>query len=122
MPYTLIQNSTRPLQKPIRVKYCRDFLSRFRGLMLRAGIDPQEGILLVENRDSRMDTAIHMLFMRFDIAAIWINSEMLVVDVRLARKWQPVITPAQPARFVLEAHPQQVTSFAVGDRVEFVDA
>ena len=89
--------------------------------MLRERIDQLEGILLVEDRDSRLDTAIHMLFMRFDIAAVWINSEMAVVDVRLARKWQPVITPAKPARFVLEVHPQQISSFAVGDRVEFAN-
>lgn len=88
--------------------------------MLKPDIGRQEGILLVERRDSRMDTAIHMLFMRFDIAVVWINSELTVVDTRLARKWQAVLIPAIPARYVLETHPEQFASFKIGDRVEFL--
>ncbi len=88
--------------------------------MLKPEIGKHEGVLLVEHRDSRMDTAIHMLFMRFDIAVVWINSEMTVVDARLARKWQMVLAPARPARYVLETHPEQLQFFSIGDRVEFI--
>jgi uncharacterized membrane protein (UPF0127 family) len=86
--------------------------------MFRPGIGIHEGVLLVERRDSRMDTAIHMLFMRFDIAVIWINHEKVVVDARLARKWQVAVTPARPARYVLEVHPELLPSFAIGEKVE----
>lgn len=89
--------------------------------MLRSMLDSCQGILLVENKDSRMDTAIHMLFMQFDIAAVWINSSLEVVDVRLARKWQPMLIPASPARFVLEAHPSLVSRFKIGDRIEMTN-
>lgn len=122
MSQVIVQNLTRPLPRPISVKYCQSFGAKLRGLMLKPEIAQEEGILLVEQRDSRMDTAIHMLFMRFDIAAIWINSEMTVVDARLVRKWQPVIVPARPARYVLETHPGQLQYFNVGDRVEFAHA
>ncbi len=120
MSQVIIQNSTRPLPQTICARYCRTFISKFLGYMFRPEIAGQEGILLVERRDSRMDTAIHMLFMRFDLAVIWINSDLTVVDARLARKWQPVVIPARPARYVLETHPEQLANFNIGDRVDFV--
>lgn len=122
MPQVIIQNSSRPLPQPIRARYCDTFFTKFLGLMFKPGIGKHEGILLVERRDSRVDTAIHMLFMRFDIAAIWINSERKIVDARLARKWQVAVAPAQPARYVLETHPDQLTAFAIGETVEFSHA
>lgn len=118
MAQAVIQNSSRPLPEPILAKYCATFFSKFRGLMLQPTIIPFNGILLVERKESRMDTAIHMLFMRFDIAVVWIDDHQTVVDVRLARKWQPMLVPAAPARFVLETHPVHLSWFTVGDRVE----
>lgn len=122
MSLVLIQNLTHPLPVIIRARYCDTFASKFRGLMFQSEIGKQEGVLLVEKRDSRLDTSIHMLFMRFDIAVIWVNHEMIVVDTRLARKWQAVIVPSRPARYVLETHPEQLARFSVGDRLEFVHA
>jgi len=86
--------------------------------MMQPDIDQGTGILLVENKDSRLDSSIHMLFMRFDLAVIWINSSLEVVDVRLARKWQPYLVPACPASYILEIHPQQLSLFEIGDKVE----
>ncbi len=90
------------------------------GLMFRSGLKPDSGIVLVESKDSRIDTSIHMLFMRFDIAVVWINSSLEVVDAQIARKWQPWLTPAAPARFVLETLPSLLHNFEIGDRVEII--
>jgi len=87
--------------------------------MLHAPIQALEGILLVNGRDSRLDSAIHMFFMNFDIAAIWINSKFAITDVKIARRWQPVLVPAQPASFVLETHVDNLPLFQIGDLVEF---
>lgn len=114
-----IQNQTRPLNKPITVSYCDTFWSRFRGLMFKPSLDPNHGLLLVDKKDKRLDSAIHMLFMNFDIAAVWINSTKIVVDVKYARKGQLMLIPQQPASFVLEAHPDQFGNFQVGDSIIF---
>ena len=52
--------------------------------MFRSSLANDEGLLLVEARDSRLDTAIHMLFVPMDLAVIWINSKYSVVDTVLA--------------------------------------
>ena len=87
--------------------------------MFRSRLAHEQGLLLVEARDSRLDTSIHMLFVFMDLAVIWINSENRVVDSVLARSWRPVYAPRQPAKYILEIHPDRLDEFKIGDRVEF---
>ncbi len=87
--------------------------------MLAAPLNENEGALLVEAADNRLDSAIHMLFMNYDIAAIWINSKNIVVDAKLARKWRPFYVPQKAARYILETHVQHLNQFNIGDLVEF---
>jgi len=90
--------------------------------MLRRALAPQQGLILANPADNRMDAAIHMLFMNFDITAIWVNSQNTVVDVKLARRWHPFYIPQAAGRFVLELHPDQLPRFKVGDRIEMTHA
>lgn len=90
--------------------------------MLRPHINENEGLILVDTKDSRSEAAIHMLFMNFDIATVWINSKFEVVDVRLAKRWFPFYIPQAPAQFVLETHPAHLHQFKVGDRIEMINA
>jgi uncharacterized membrane protein (UPF0127 family) len=119
MKHVLIRNLTQPGAPALRARYCVSFLCRLRGLMMQRSLPPCEGLLLVQPRDSRVDSAIHMLFMRMDLAAVWINSDYRVVDVQHARRWRPVYVPQHPARYVLETAPEQMQHFAVGDRLAF---
>jgi hypothetical protein len=115
-------NINQPLSTPIHALYCDSFLCRLRGLMFRSSLAQEQGLLLVEARDSRLDTAIHMLFVFMDLAVIWINSEKVVVDTVLARTWRPAYAPRQPARYILEIHPDRLGEFKIGDQLEFQNA
>jgi len=86
--------------------------------MFRSRLDPQDGLLLVEKRDSRLDTSIHMFFVPFDIAVFWINSQMVVVDKVIAKSWRPVYVPKADAQFTLEIHPDRYGDYEIGDKVE----
>lgn len=119
MKQLLIYNRSHPGADPLRAEYCSSFTCRLRGLMLRRSLPSNAGLLLVQSSDSRLDASIHMLFMRMDLAVVWINNACQVVDVRLARCWRPVYLPAAPARYVLETLPEQLKNFGVGDRLEF---
>jgi len=105
----------------LHVKYCDTFLTQLRGLTFRSSLAPDEGLLLVGTRDSRVDSSIHMLFVAFDLAVIWISSAMQVVDKALAKSWRPAYFSKQPARYVLEVHHARWRDFEIGDRLEFKD-
>ncbi len=117
-----IHNLNRKLDKPARVGFCDSFLCRLRGLMFRPRLDPDDGLLLVEKRDSRIDTSIHMFFVPFDLAVFWINSDMTVVDKVIAKSWKPVYISKADARYTLEIHPDRWGDYEIGDKVEFKNA
>ena len=114
-----VRNQTRPQITPLQVSYCDTFFTRLRGLMFHPGLAEHEGILLVESSDTRINAAIHMLFMRFDIAVIWINSDHKVVDVKIARRWGLSYAPAKPACYILETRPEYAPEYQVGDTLTF---
>lgn len=120
--FVLVANLSRRLEQPARVGYCDSFACRLRGLMFRPRLSPDEGLLLVEKRDSRLDTSIHMFFVPFDLAVFWIDSGMTVVDKVIAKSWKPAYFPKADAKFTLEVHPARWADYEIGDKVEFKNA
>jgi uncharacterized membrane protein (UPF0127 family) len=116
-----IINITQNIPAPFRLKYCDDFFNRLRGFTFRKAIGLEEGLVLVEKRDSKLDTTIHMLFVWTDLAVFWVDSSMVVVDKVLARSWRPYYASKFPARYVIELNPSQLSAFQIGDKLEFVN-
>jgi uncharacterized membrane protein (UPF0127 family) len=120
--FITVENKTRPVGNPPRIKFCDTFLTQLRGFTFRSRLTREEGLLLVGTRDSRLDSSIHMLFVAFDLSVFWINSEMEVVDKVIAKTWRPAYFSKQVARYVLELHPDRWGDYEIGDRVQFKDA
>jgi uncharacterized membrane protein (UPF0127 family) len=114
-----VNNLNKSIKNPARVGFCDSFLCKLRGLMFRPRLDPDEGLLLVEKRDSRLDTSIHMLFVPFNLAVFWINSNMKVVDKVIAKSWHLAYLPKEGAKYTLEVHPDRWGDYEIGDQVEF---
>lgn len=112
-------NETRGVQVLGRVRRCATFLCRLRGLTFRRRLDKEEGLLLVGGRESRANAAIHMLFVFFPIAAVWLDRNGQVIDARLARPFRPFYVPRAPARDVLEGPPELLERVCIGDRLLF---
>jgi uncharacterized membrane protein (UPF0127 family) len=102
-----------------RMRRCAGFLCWLRGLSLRRSLGDDEGLLLVGRRESRIDTAIHMLLVFFPIAVIWLDRNGRVVDARLGRPFRPFYVPRAPARDVLEGPPGLLERVDVGDQLRF---
>lgn len=112
-----VTNHTRPLPRPLWVRWCEDFWCRLRGLMGAPPLPPDRGLLFVFPQTSRWGTAIHMLGMRFDLTVVWLDEAHRVVDVRLARRWRSVCVPRRAARYVMELPALWYDAFRSGDEV-----
>ena len=119
MREVIVHNRSRPQDHLVKAAYCDTFLCQLRGLTFRRRLKIEEGLLLVQDRDSRLEAAIHMLGVWFDLAVVWINDDKLVVDVRLARSWRLMYIPERPACYVLELPAERIQDFRVGDEVFF---
>lgn len=101
-------------------RWCSSRLCRLRGLQYRRRLEPGEALILVKPADSIVNSSIHMFFVFFPIAAVWINHQGRVTSAQLARPWHPYYASPEPARYVLEAAPDLLSRIAVGDEVDFV--
>lgn len=120
--YIAIENKNRGIVPPLNIKYCDNFLTQLRGFTFHPRLMRDEGLVLVGKRDSRLESSIHMLFVSFDLFVIWINSNMQVVDKIIAKSWRPAYFSKQPAKYVLEVHPDRWEEFQIGDTVQFKNA
>jgi uncharacterized membrane protein (UPF0127 family) len=102
-----------------RAQWCQNFWCHFRGLMLRRNLPEGEGLLFAFGRANRSDASIHMFFVFFAIAAVWLDDDGRVVDAKLARPWRPYYVPAKPARYLIEARPSLLERVKVGQQLVF---
>jgi uncharacterized membrane protein (UPF0127 family) len=102
-----------------RVKWCATFGSKLRGLMFRRSIAADEGLVLAETRSSIAATSIHMFFVPFDIAALWLDDNFQVVHKVLARSWRPYYASPKPVRYVLEGPPDLLDRVTIGETLRF---
>ena len=107
--------------KTITLGICDSFTTKFMGLMFKPQIDPNFGLLFTEAKESRINTAIHMFFMNFDISVLWLNKQMVVVDKTIARKWRPVYVPKSPAQYTIELHVDRFRDFSIGEQLELLN-
>ena len=117
----IVENRSRQIQTAPHIQYCDTFLTQLRGFTFQPRLSRDEGLILVGRRDSRLDSSIHMLFVAFDLAVFWINSDMQIVDKVLAKSWRPAYFSKKPAKYVLEIHPERWEDYEIGETVQFKD-
>lgn len=100
-------------------RWCESFWCRLRGLQFRSQLNAGEALILAEGRESRAAASIHMFFVPFPIAVVWINTAGRVVDKAEALPWRPYYAPRAPARYTLEAEPEFLMRVEIGDEVVF---
>jgi uncharacterized protein len=101
------------------VKWCDGYFCKLRGMQFRRKLSPDEAIVLVHEKDTTKSTSIHMLFVFFPIAAIWIDNQGKVTSAQLAKPWHLYYASPEPARYVLEGSPDLLERIRVGDYLDF---
>jgi uncharacterized membrane protein (UPF0127 family) len=102
-----------------RVVLCNTFWRKFKGLMFRRTLDAQEAFVFVYPRESVTETTIHMLFVFFPIAVLWLDGEKRVVDKVIAKPFRPVYAPKKAAQYFVEGVPELAGRVEIGDRIAF---
>jgi uncharacterized membrane protein (UPF0127 family) len=122
----MITNLTRKSVLAGEVEIASSFFSKARGLMFRSGL-AEDGAMLFPFREEAR-TGIWMLFMRFPIDLVYVNSKGRVVGifehirpVSLNPKTWKVYYPPEPARYVVELASGTVrrTGTRIGDVLNF---
>ena len=105
-----------------QVTLCDTFWRKFKGLMFRRKLDPQHALVFVYVRESVSETTIHMFFVFFPIAVLWLDAEKRIVDTALAKPFRPYYAPRQPAQYFVECAPHTLQHIHLGDKLSFQES
>ncbi|NLE46337.1 MAG: hypothetical protein GX620_16585 [Chloroflexi bacterium] len=86
-------------------------------MTFRRHLADSEGLILLGGSETRVGSAIHMFFVFFPIAVVWLDREGRVIDRCLAKPFRPFYAPRRPARDIIEGHPEILDSVHDGDRL-----
>jgi len=89
--------------------------------MFSKNLKHDSGVILVEKKESRVNTSIHMMFMNYDITVLWLDKHMVIVDKILAKKWAPIYISKKPAQYIIELHHSKLTEYMIGEKLELID-
>ena len=122
----MIRNKTRNKTLISKIERADSYFAKARGLMFRSGLEEGQGMLFTFPSEDRV--GIWMLFMRFPIDLVYLDSGKRVIDVfenirpvsLNPRTWK-VYYPKQPAKYILELRQGTVkeTGTEIGDVLEF---
>ena len=115
----MLVNQTTGQVLATRLGLCDTFWSKLRGLMFRRELDPDEALVFCHARESIAETSIHMFFVPFPIAVIWLNAGRRVVDQVLAKPFRPYYASRVPAQYFVEGAPDLLARARVGDELAF---
>ena len=115
----MLANLTRDQTLAARVRICDTFWSRLGGLMFRSAIDPDEAWIFAHPRESIAETSIHMFFVFFPIAVLWLDANKRVVDKTVARPFRPYYASQSPAQYFIEGAPSLLDRVAIGDELSW---
>ena len=116
--FRVIKNQNGDVVLP-EAKWCRSAWCHFKGLQFASPLDDREGLIFVYGRESITSTSIHMFFVFFEIAVVWLDSSGIVVDKKLAKPWRPAYAPAKAAQYFIEANPSLLERVHIGDKLSF---
>ncbi len=97
--------------------YFENFFSRLKGLMFKNNISLNQAGLFINKNENIVDSAIHMLFMNFDIAVFWLDKTNTIVDKRIAKKWGLIYYPDVKSHKILETHPEIFETLQIGEEI-----
>lgn len=77
------------------------------------------GLFFVNPSEDRLNAAIHMFFMNFDLTILWVDSTGQIVDKIIANKWKTIAAPSKGAKYILETHIDRFNEYNTGDKLEY---
>lgn len=119
MKAVIISNLSNRDATPLHLGVCESFVSRFKGLMYSKKLALDGGLFFVNSTEDRINAAIHMFFMNFDLLIIWVDATGQIVDKIIATRWKTIAAPAKEAKYIIETHIDRFDEYNTGDFLDF---
>lgn len=87
------------------------------GLMFKKKLKENQSIIMALERESKFGSSIHMFFVFYPIYVVWMNKDRVIVDIRKAFPFQPLLIPKNKSMYVLEC--TKLPKIKIADKLSF---
>ncbi|MDP1759908.1 MAG: DUF192 domain-containing protein [Candidatus Woesebacteria bacterium] len=102
-------------KKQVNVELCDTFLKKFKGLMF--SLKPKK-LLFILNKESKLNSSIHMMFVFFPIDIFWLDKEMKVIDFKLnVKPFTFGHSPKAVAKYILETPVGELKELKINEKL-----
>ncbi len=115
----MLYNKTGKKKLVGRVRFADSTLSKARGLMFEKRERFDYALVFSFGRETRLGASIHMLFVFFPIAAVYLDSKKRVVDIAVLKPFALNYVPKKPAAYLIELPVEKATNIKIGDFLDW---
>lgn len=98
-------------------KICKTYFSKLRGLMFRKKFKNFDSLIMINKKETKHNSAIHMFFVFYPISIIWLNNEHIIVDKKRFYPFHPLYVPKLKAKYILELPIEKGETLNIGDKI-----
>ena len=110
----LINSSTKQIISK-KTKIANTSFLRFKGLMFEKKENFNYALIFELNKESKIGSSVHMMFVFFPIDIVFLDSEKKVVDIVTLNPWKLNYTPKKPAKYFIELEQGKTKEIKIGD-------
>ena len=115
----MLYNRTRKAEIIKRVRFADSLFARAKGLMFEREKNFDYALVFPFKGETRARASIHMLFVFFPIAAVYLDSRKSVVDIAVLKPFKLNYTPKRKAKYLVELPAGKAKKISIGDRLGF---
>ena len=102
-----------------RVRFADSYLAKAKGLMFERRERFDYALVFPFGGETRLGASIHMLFVFFPIAAVYLDSKKRVVDIAVLKPFALNYTPKKPAAYLVEMPVRRAAGIELGDELDW---
>ena len=106
-------------EKIDKIKIANSFFKRFLGLMFKKKCDYPMLFEIPQDIQIKERSSIHSLFMRFELALVFIDEENLIYEIADLKPWKYYV-PKKRAKYIIEFDKNEFENYdlKIGDEIE----
>lgn len=106
-------------EKIAKIKIANSFFKRFLGLMFKSNCEYPLLFEIPQDIKIKERSSIHSLFMRFELALVFIDENHLIYEIADLKPWEYYV-PKKPAKYIIEFDKKEFENYdlKIGDEIE----
>jgi len=115
----IISNKKSSIKYDFKIKIAQSLSQQTKGLMFEKADKFKYGLVFPFKQKSRFLNSIHMFFVHFQICAVFLDNEKIVVDKKILKPYCPLYIPKKDCNYLLELPKEFDKKININDKIKW---